>query len=211
MLLLAHTGYCQKIRTLFYDDVLYGKVKQVIALNYIPGTTIVEVTDTTWYDENGNTTENHRKTMRGTLFKERYINSSDAHGKKMEIIGSERDQVLSTKFNENGILAEYSSHFKNGSLNFRSTYKYDDKNNMVEYISFDKSNILTQKRTYKYDGNDRLISLDIWAQSGNLLFHTDFDYSGVDKIGNWTRRIGHRKSPNGKPEDVTIVRQIEYY
>lgn len=209
--LFIQPGYSQKIRTLFYDDILYGKVKQVSEAYYLSGTMGVELTDTTWYDDKGNTLENHRRTRHGTLFKEKYTISNEASGKKMQIIGSEHDQNLSAKFDAKGNLAEYYSHFKNGSLNFKSLYDYDQKNNLVVFRNFDKNNILTQKRTYNYDNDDQLIALDNWGENGKLEYHTDFQYLGVDKTGNWTKRIGRNKLQSGKTEELTIIRQITYY
>jgi len=211
ILFFVQQGQGQKIRTLFYDDILFGKVKQVVALNYLPGTMVVELTDTTWYDEKGNTVENHRKTMHGTLFKEKYIRTYDAAGEKMEIIGNENDQNLGGKFDAKGNLVEYYSYFKNGSLNFKSIYQYDERNNLTTYQYLDNNNRVKQKRTYKYDNDDKLISLDNFGQNGNLEYHVEYEYSGLDKAGNWTKRIGHSKLQTGKFESRTILRQITYY
>jgi hypothetical protein len=211
ILFFVQHGYCQKIRTLFYDDILYGKVKQVVAFNYLPGTMVVELADTTWYDENGNTLENHRKTMHGTLFKEKYIISNGAAGKKMEIIGSEHDQNLSAKFDAKGNLAEFDSYIKNGGLNFKSIYQYDERNNLTSYRYLDRDGNVKRKRTYKYDNDDRLIAVDNFGQNGNLEYHADYEYFGVDKARNWTKRVEHTKLQAGQSEDRNVVRQITYY
>jgi len=195
----------QTLRTLFYDELLHGKVKQTIDVNYLPGTMIPELTDTTWYDEAGNTTENHRKTMRGTLFKEKYVTSNGPQGKRMEIISQQKDQEFTAKFDDLGNLTEYTSRFKDGRLNFRTTYKYDVRNNLIEFTSFNV------RRTIRYDSNDRRIAVDIWTLAGVLDSHTEFEYSGIDKAGNWTKRTGHEKKRSGKTEDIVVIRKITYY
>lgn len=205
VVLFASRAHAQKMRTLFYDELLYGKVKQTIDINYLPGTMIPELTDTTWYDEAGNTIENHRKSMRGSLFIEKYVTSNGPQGKKMEIISHQKDQEFAVKFDAAGNLTEHTSHFKNGYLNFRTTYKYDDRNNLIEFSSFNV------KRTIKYDGNDRRIAVDVWTTAGTLDTHTDYEYAGIDKAGNWTKRIGHSKKQSGKTEDIIVTRKITYY
>ncbi len=209
-LFFIQQGNCQKIRTLFYDDILYGQVKQVITINYLPGTMIAELTDTTFYDQNGITLEDDIKTMHGTHIKDKYTFSNLASGKTMQITG-ERDQNLSGKFDAKGNLAEYDSYLKNSTFYFKSLYEYDERNNLISFRYFDQHNSVTQKRTYKYDSNDRLISLENWEPNLAFQYHADFEYLGIDKAGNWTKRIGHTKLKTGKSEDRVVVRQITYY
>jgi len=209
---LIPTSKAQKIRTLFYDDILFGKVKMVCQNNYLPGLSIIEVHDTTWYDESGKTTESHRKTMRGIKFSEKYIYTSIASIKKMQVIGNETDQNLDATFDLKGNLSEYSSHFKNGNLNFKSTYEYDNKNNLITYYAYNKDNLLQQKRTYEYSKDGILTKEYLWNEDGKINYEIDFEYSGFDGQGNWLKRIGHRKYPSGKPvPDLIVTREITYY
>jgi hypothetical protein len=211
-LFLTQIAHAQKTRTLFYDDILYGKVKQISEIEYYPKSTGIELKDTTWYDEKGNTLENHRRTKHGTLFKEKYITTSDASGRKMEIIGSEKDQNLSAKLDSRGNLIEFNSDFKSGGVNFRSVYEYDKRNDLLSFSSFDKNNSLTLKKTYKYDKKNNLIEADYWREDGKLDYQTTFEYTGIDKTGNWTKRISHKKLPTGQiVDDLIIERQITYY
>jgi len=212
ILFLVHTGFGQKIRTLFYDDILYGKVKQVVERHYTPGAIGVEFTDTTIYDEKGNTLETRRRTRHGSYTKDRYIDKSDADEKKMEIVGNEKDQDLGLKFNSKGNLDEYYSHFKNGQPNFKSTYKYDNKNNLVEFQYFDKNGKLTVKRTYKYNSDDLLMEEENWDADPQYRYHVDVKYTSFDKMGNWTNRVSNKKLTSGAAVSIsTILREVFYY
>ena len=183
-LFINQIAYAQKIRTLYYDEVLYGKVKQVSQIYYLPGTYQIELNDTTWYDESGNTLEDHRWTMHGAFFKEKYINTNDTSGRKMEIIFNKKDQDLRVKFDSKGNLIEVDNYFKNGAMNFKSFYEYDEKNNLLSYRNINKNSSYNLKRTYKYDKEDTLIEEDTWDGNNKLKFHTDFQYKSNDKASN---------------------------
>jgi hypothetical protein len=212
MSLFINSVYAQKIRTLFYDDILYGKVKQVSESEYSPGISGPEVTDTTWYDEKGNTIENHRRTMHGTFFGEKYIYSNNASGIDIAIISSLKDQNINGKLNNAGNLTEYNSYFKKGGTNFKSTYEYDKQNNLLRFKFFDKGNTLTWMKTYKYDKDDLPIEQYYWKQDGTLDYSINFKYLNFDKAGNWTKRTSQKTSASGKiSEGPMIARQISYY
>jgi hypothetical protein len=212
MLLFVQTSYGQKIRTLFYDDVLYGKVKQVSEFEHLSGTNM-SGTDTTWYDKQGNTVERRGKNNKEKRIIEKYIITTDPSGKKLEIDNSEHSQTLSGIFGANGCLAEYSSHSKlNGGLFFKIVYEYDQANNLVSSRRFRWNDILEERRAYKYDQNNRLIAMDVWGEDRTREYHTDYEYVAFDKAGNWTKLLRHVKlqADMGTNEGV-IERQITYY
>jgi hypothetical protein len=204
--------YGQKTRELFYGDVLYGKVKQVLMKEYANGSAMPELKDTTWYDEKGSTLENHRKSTLGTLQIEKYKYSNDAAGKNIGIINSSKDQNISAKLDNNGNITEYVSFFKVGRPNFRSTYEYDGRNNLIKFQFLDKGIGPATVRTYKYDKNDLLVEQDFWKQDGTLNYHVTFKYSDFDNAGNWLTRTSQKMYASGKAlPGITIVREILYY
>jgi hypothetical protein len=211
-LLLNQAGHAQKIRTLFYNDILYGKVKQVSELEYLLGTNM-SATDTTWYDEQGNTVERHEKNNNGKRVIEQYIITTDTLGKKLEIDNSEHSQILRGRFGPNGSLIEYSSHSKlNGGLFFKIVYEYDQANNLVLSKRFKWNDILEERRTYKYDQNNRLIAMDVWGEDRQREYHTDYEYVTFDKAGNWTKLLRHVKlQANMGTNEGVVERKITYY
>jgi hypothetical protein len=212
MLVLSNSAFCQTIRSLFYDEVLYGKVKTIYDDHYLPGSSIVEVRDTTWYDEIGNTKEDSRRTMHGTLFNEKYSYTIDASGKKIQIVGSENNQNLKATLDLQGHVVEYDSHLKNGSLNFYAVYSYNDKGDLASFASYSNKRQVTQKRTYQYDKDDKLINEDVWKGENTLDYHLSFEYPSLDAHGNWLKRVGHRKSSIGVAlPDLVVLRRIVYY
>jgi hypothetical protein len=206
---LVTGGFCQKTRTLFYDDILYGKVQKVATAYYIPGTPGVDLTDTTLYDKKGNTVETRRRTRHGAFFDDKYIDKSDASGKKMKMTGNEKGQEFNLKFDSNGNLVEYDSHLTTGEWNFKSTYTYDQRNNLASFQFFDKNNKLVRKRTYKYNSKDLLMEEDNWEEDPKLRYHLEFTYVSFDKAGNWTKRTSNKKTADGKvvPDVVILTKQ----
>ena len=204
-------AHAQKIRTLFYDEFLFGKVKMTSQTQYPVLHFEMQLKDTTWYDENGNTLEDHTRSPHGTLFAEKYINTSDSSGRKMQVIYNLKDQNLSMKFDSKGNLVERDSYLKNGSINFSAFYEYDARNNLISLRNVDKNPAYSWKRTYKYDKDDVRIAADTWGPDGKLRYHTEFVYSNFDEKGNWKTRLAHDAYPNGKVEDQRTTRQITYY
>ena len=132
-----------------------------------------------------------------------------------------------------GKLSDIKRSKADGSINVRTTYKYDIKGNRIEENNYDPQNVLfmTAKSRYDIKGNqmvrDCLNEYGILFLKTNyqydkkghdteekeydshhgLKFTTSYKYENTDKNGNWRKRITYK---NDNQYTVTI-REFEYY
>jgi hypothetical protein len=212
LLILSEKNFAQKTRTLYEHDILFGKIKQVTQIEYMPKyRETPAVTDTISYDENGKTVEMHIKPRFGTLYIAEFLYSQDSSGQKMYVKNNNENQIIGLRLDSKGNMTEYNIYFKNGKLNKKSFYKYDKDDNLISYTLRDKKSGDELTRTYKYDKNNMLIEEDDSGGAGED-YDLMFKYENFDKYGNWIKRTSRKKWPSGEITDYqTIERQIIYY
>lgn len=111
-----------------------------------------------------------------------------------------------TIYNEKGNKIEEYWYNSDGSLLYKSTYKYDEKGNKIEENSYDSDGRLHSKYTYKYDEKGNIIEENWYDSDGSLYEKHTYKYE-YDKNNNWTQRIQYK---NTIPLNIT-ERIIEYY
>jgi hypothetical protein len=149
---------------------------------------------------------------------------------------SPEDVVLSKSiFNYNdstGKLVDVKRFKADGSLNVKTTFKYDFKGNINEENNYDPQNVLFMtaksrfdpkgnrmvkdclnefgilflKTNYTYDKKGHDIEEKEYDSHHSLKFTTSYEYEDFDKEGNWRKRTTYK---NDVPSSVTI-REIEY-
>lgn len=111
------------------------------------------------------------------------------------------------KYDDKGNQIEENSYKSNGSLDSKSTYKYDAKGNEIEKNVYNSDGSLDWKHTYKYDAKGNEIEENWYNSDGSLSWKYTYKYT-YDKHGNWIEKIEYNE--DNKPFRVT-EREIEYY
>ena len=92
------------------------------------------------------------------------------------------EQILQITFNEKGNKIESNSFNSDGSLSFKSTYKYDDKGNKIELNYFNSDGSLFLKSTSKYDDKGNKIELNGFNPDGRLSSKSTYKYDDKDNL-----------------------------
>ena len=108
------------------------------------------------------------------------------------------------KYDEKGNKIEENYYNSNGRLYSKTTYKYDEKGNKIEEYHYDEDGKFNYKYTYKYDEKGNNIEKNNYDSNGRLDSKYTYEY---DKNNNWTQRIEYK---NTIPHRIT-ERIIEYY
>jgi len=158
------------------------------------------------YDEKGNELESKSVDADGKVS---FTESAkyDNKGNKIEYyIGNNWKYLY--KYNDKGIMTERietSYIWKYSSKN-----KYDEKGNVIEVLTYDKDGIMDQKSTYKYDEMGSQVEWDFskYYPDGKLKEETVYKHSFIyDNIGNC---IKETTSANGIVTGI-IENEITYY
>jgi len=188
ILFIPHATSAQ-IRTLFNNEILYGKVQKVASTEILllrdkPNRSATPIRDTTYFDEKGNTTERHVRAIDLYIFK--YITRFDANGNKIETTCDTGSKKLLLKYDKRGNMIQSWQVSKAGKLycSFRS--KYDNKNNLIEYAAYFDSGKLFMKKSYLYDNKGFAYEEDNYTSNGVLSYTLSYTYSNYDDKGNWT-------------------------
>ena len=213
LLFTSEKNYAQTTRTLYDHDILFGKVKEVFQIEYMPGYKATPaVSDTVLYDENEKTVEMREKPRFAPIYIFEYLYSQDSSGRKILVKINNEDEVISARLDDKGNLTEYNFYRKNAQLNKKSYYKYDDNDNLVLFTLKNRDNTIGLTRTYKYNQDNMQIEEDESSSDGKLNYQLIYKYVSFDKYGNWTKRTSKKKLPNGEIGDFqTVERQIVYY
>ncbi len=213
-LFIPHATSAQ-IRTLFHNELLYGKVEKVSNSEFIvsrtnPNKTSIAVRDTTYFDKQGNTTERHCRVLDLHIFK--YITKFDNAGNKLETTCDTGRNKLTLKYDKQGNMVEMWQISKAGNFYRSSHSKYDSNNNLIEYAEYFDSGKLFMKKGYLYDKKGFAYEEDNYTSNGALSYTLLYTYSNYDDKGNWTTLQMSESFANGKPGDTRITeRQITYY
>ncbi|WCT11270.1 hypothetical protein [Mucilaginibacter jinjuensis] len=215
ILTVQYSTRAQTTRTLLQGEILYGKVKKIAEMQYRerlateqPTIFNSAVTDTTFYDENGNTTERHVK-ANGVIYNFVYTTEFDKRGKKLK---TTCDKGVLT-YDKKGNMIKFDQYDKAGG-NFiaEDKHKYDSHNNMIEFTSYNNKGYLTFKKVFKYNDKNQPIEEKNYANDGTLSYTVFYTYNAFDENGNWTQRTLSDKFENGAQGSPLITtRQITYY
>jgi hypothetical protein len=212
LVFIVQQSYGQRTRTLFDNDILFGKIKQVSEIKYFPDhNPQLTIMDTILYDENGKTLEIHTQYKFGTLHINKFSITQGHHGKKMDVTSNQDNERVSSKFDSRGNMIEYDI-FKNGILSTKTSRKYDKKDNMVKFVFSDKTNGLKLTRFYKYNEDKMVTEENDNGGKGRFDYQIMYHYENFDKNGNWIKRTSKKKLPSGETVDDQIIeREIIYY
>jgi len=211
----AHlTTAAQSIRTLFKNEIVYGKVQKITGTESIVsltrGTTTIPVKDTTYFDEKGNTTERRIRIVDSYIYK--YITKFDTAGNKLETICDTGLKKQIFKYDKSGNLIGMFQVSKTEKLYCSARFKYDDSHNLLETEDYLPSGKCTLKRCFRYDDKGFIDEENDYWNKDKLPQVLLFNYSNYDEMGNWTHLEITGNSPQGKPESTRIRnRQITYY
>jgi hypothetical protein len=215
LVILIPQATSAQIRTLFNNEILYGKVKQVCSSEFFvsqtnPNKKSITVSDTTYFDKQGNTTERHSRTIDLHIFK--YLTKFDAARNKLETTSNTERNKMTLKYDKRGNMAEIWEVSKAEKYYRSYRLKYDDHHNLIEYDGYYESGKMFFKKCYLY--NDRGFAYEEDDYDGNNLptFIYLYTYSNYDDKGNWTSLEIASRFIDGTPSDSRIInRQITYY
>jgi hypothetical protein len=214
ILFIQHTTSAQ-IRTLFQNEILYGKVQKVTSTEILllrdkPNKSSTPIRDTTYFDEKGNTTERHVRANDLYIFK--YNTRCDATGNKIETTCDTGSKKLLLKYDKKSNMVEVWQMSKAGKPYRDSRLKYDNKHNLIEYAEYFDSGKLFMKKGYLYDKKGFAYEEDNYTSNGLLSYTLVYTYSNYDDKGNWTTLQMSENYADGTPGDTRITnRQITYY
>jgi hypothetical protein len=234
--------FAQKKMTDREFNGLQGRVKSVYIedadLEIVKGKTIVKNRAMQFdelYDENGNMTQSSMYYMGDrNIFSfidgEKISKSADfysptaskavivASGKKQSKSPDARyDKKYQYEYDTKGRIIEERKYRSDGTLFFKSTYKYNDAGNPVEQVLYSDEKV-SENYYYTYDSKGNLIELK-FVPTGingetNITIHRFKDYK-FDAQGNWIQRTQTTVYTDGegrKKENQSIYyRKIEYY
>ena len=209
---IINTCYAQ-IRTLFHNEILYGKVQRLtesqVISSFSRGTTTLPVEDTTYFDGNGNTIERHVRVNNLHIYK--YITKFNSDGHKLETTCDTgiKKQVL--KYDKRGNMTEMFQVSKAGKPYRSNRLKYDAQHNLTEYDGYDDTGKVFMKKSYLYNDKGFIIKeRDYDSKSPTFIYL--YTYSNYDDKGNWTSLKITSHFRDSKPGDDRITsRQITYY
>jgi hypothetical protein len=204
----------QNIRTLFKNEIVYGKVQMITGSETITsltnGTTTIPVKDTTYFDEKGNTTARHIRIVDSYIYK--YITTFDTAGNKLETICDTGLKKQIFKYDKSGNLIGMFQVSKTEKLYCSVRFKYDDSHNLLETEDYLPSGQCTLKRCFRYDDKGFIDEENDYWNKDKLPQVLLYSYSNYDEKGNWTHLEIAEKLPQGKPKSIRVTnRQITYY
>jgi hypothetical protein len=212
---IISTSKAQNIRTLFKNEILYGKVQKVATTEINvsrtnPDITTIPVRDTTYFDEKGNTTERRGRVIDSYVFK--YTTKFDSAGHKLETASDTGKKRLIIKYDKRGNMIQLLQVSKTGKLYCSERHKYDDNHNLIEYSAYLPSGKCFSKKDYLYSDKGFVYEEDDYYNGERLTYILLYTYSNYDDKGNWTSLAIAENSPQGIPEsNYIITRQITYY
>ena len=145
--------------------------------------------------------------------------SSICKGTHLRLVGTTYLQVFSSpprdggldykyiyEYDDKGNKIEENIYKSDGSLDYKDTYEYDNKGNKIEFNEYDSDGSLLWKFRLEYDNIGNIIESIEYDSDGIVESEGSFEFE-YDENLNWVKKIEHK---NTIPNKI-IEREIEYY